>query len=274
MRMERLVKYGKLSPGCALCRRGNWLCVYVTDACTRKCEFCSQKKTKAGFKGFRSYITDQIMFDDVGDIAEFLRCWDIGGLGISGGEPLLEADKTIRLIRKARTSFGKRLHIWLYSNGDLLDRKMIRKLAKAGLDELRFDLEARDFELKPVELCKGIIKTVTVEIPAIPEHEKRVIELLPRLKSLGVKYLNLHELLVSRENIKMLKKSNINLGKKKELRKNEVFAAEGSYQAANRIAEHIKRNRIGINVNICTLDYKRRVQTELVLDRMRRVMPS
>lgn len=256
------------SKGCRLCHEGNWLCVYVTDRCTRACSFCSQRKSKKGFAGYRSYIDEPLQFDDAEEVVDFLKEWRTNGLGISGGEPLLESDKTLGLIRKAKEAFGRKIHIWLYTNGDLLDSRMGGRLSRAGLDEIRLDLEARNFNLAPLVICKGKIGTLTVEIPVIAGHEEKIIEVLPRLEKLGVKHLNLHELMVSKENANRL---NVLAGKSgRKISAEEVYAAKGSLAAARKIEGYIRERGIKMGVNVCTLGYKQREQTGLILERMRR----
>ena len=71
-------------------------------------------------------------------------------------------------------------------------------MKEAGLNEIRFDIAARKYDLKAVAMATAIIDTVTVEIPAIPEDYEIVKRCLPRMKALGVAHLNLHQLHASR----------------------------------------------------------------------------
>jgi pyruvate formate-lyase activating enzyme-like uncharacterized protein len=91
---------------------------------------------------------------------------------------------------------------WVSTNGDLIDTTMLHDLQKAGGDEIRFNLSARDYDLGPVELACRMIETVAVEIPAISEDYATVRKLLPVMQKIGVRHLNLHQFLVPHSRIK------------------------------------------------------------------------
>ena len=252
-----------ISPGCRLCRSGSWLCVYITQRCNRDCYFCSQKKLKKGDAGadaIRAYVSEEIRFDDVEEVVRYLTYWKLNGLGISGGEPLLVFDKVCRLISVAKRTIPS-IYVWLYTNGDLATGKRLRKLKECGLDELRFDLAARDYDLAPLRATAGIIDNVTVEIPALPKDKERLIGLLDELKRVGVKYLNLHELMVTRENSRKLAKVGITgRGSLETAEEVEAASRKGS-----------RRKRAGLGVNVCSLRYKREEQTKRMIEHMRAV---
>jgi pyruvate formate-lyase activating enzyme-like uncharacterized protein len=252
-----------ISPGCRLCRSGSWLCVYITRRCNRDCYFCSQKKLKKGDRAadaIMAYVSEEIRFDDIKEVVKYLKYWRLKGLGISGGEPLLVFDKVCRLISAAKKAIPG-LYVWLYTNGDLATEKRLMRLRSCGLDELRFDLAARDYDLGPLRPAARIIDNVTVEIPALPKDKKKLIGLLGELKRIGVKYLNLHEMMVTRENSKKLAKAGI--------------TGNGSLETAEEVeAASRKRSRVrraGLGVNICSLRYKKEEQTKRMIEHMRAV---
>lgn len=248
-----------ISPGCRLCHEGNWLCVYVTRRCTRDCYFCSQEKLKEGEKlndPIRAYVTGEIRFDDIEEVVRYLKYWKIKGLGISGGEPLLMFDKVCRLISLAKRKIPG-IYVWLYTNGDLATKARLKGLRKAGLDEIRFDLAARDYDLGPVRLAGGIIGNVTVETPAIPLDLDRLMASIGDLKQIGVRYLNLHELMVTKENRTRLARAGIK--------------ASGSLELARKVSTASSRRRRGIGVNVCSTRYKREAQTRNMIRYMKKV---
>ena len=250
-----------ISPGCRLCHSGSWLCVYITRKCNRDCFFCSQEKLKEG-KGsktadnIRAYVSEEIQFEDVEEVVGYLKYWKIKGLGISGGEPLLVLDKVCRLISLAKEEIPG-IYAWVYTNGDLITAQNLMRLKRAGLDELRFDLVARDYELTPLRLAAGIIKNVTVEIPTIPKDKEKLISLISELRKMGVMYLNLHELMVTKENRSKLAKARI--------------SGAGSLDVARGIEAASKKLRSGLGVNVCPLSYKKTEQTRNMIGHMRKV---
>jgi uncharacterized protein len=267
-----------LSRGCRLCHEGNWLCVYITNRCNKDCYFCAQRKSKRGFAGIRAFTTEWLSFDDADELVTYLKYWQIRGLGISGGEPLLVIGKAVKLIACARKRLGKGAYIWLYTNGELATRSRLMRLKKAGLDEIRFDLVARDYDLKPLRLAAGIIDTVTVEIPTIPRDKERLAGLLGTLKEIGVKHLNLHELMVTAENVSKLKARGIVdgriSGRTIKAEAGKVLAGKGSLKAALEIEGRALRARIGLPINVCTLAYKTAVQTKEMMRHMMAVSKS
>jgi pyruvate formate-lyase activating enzyme-like uncharacterized protein len=248
-----------ISPGCRLCHSGSWLCVYITQRCNRDCFFCSQKTLKPsdiGADSIKAYVNEEIVFDDVREIVMYLKYWKLEGLGISGGEPLLALDKVCRLISAAKKAIPKP-YVWLYTNGDLVTKQRLLRLKRAGLDEIRFDLVARDYELAPLRLASGVIKNVTVEIPVIPTDKKRLEAVLGELKKIGVRYLNLHELMVTKENRMKLRKTGI--------------SGKGSLETAKAVEFASNKKNTGLGVNVCSLSYKKEEQTQNMIRHMRKV---
>ncbi len=281
--MGRRIIAGKdISQGCRLCHEGSWLCVYVTKRCNRDCCFCSQEKPKHRGQGgksddpIRAYVSDKIRFGDVDEVVRYLMYWKIKGLGISGGEPLLVFDRVLRLISLAKKKIPE-IYVWLYTNGDLATEQKLRRLKKAGLDEIRFDLAARDYELSPLRAAEGIIRNVAVETPAIPKDRKKLIAAIKELRQIGVRYLNLHELMVTDENRMRLKEAG-HTGKKGgggdagedgETGKAVKVAAE-SLRLAREIAAG-ERKRGGLMVNVCPTRYKQCEQTKNMIMHMRAI---
>lgn len=236
---------GELSPGCKCCIDGTWACIFINGLCTRKCFFCPQNRM---MKKERKIILCSIKFDHIDDCIDFLDKFNYQGVGFSGGEPFMVFDLLIKFILKIRERFGKKMYIWLYTNGDLVTNSKLRMLKEAGLNEIRFDLSARKFDLKPIKLAKEIIGNVTIETPAVPEEEKDMIYALDRMKSLGIKSLNLHELFTTEFNRKAFDL------KRYSYKKNS--AVYESDMTGMKIFKYIVKNKINIHINYCTTRYK------------------
>jgi pyruvate formate-lyase activating enzyme-like uncharacterized protein len=73
------------------------------------------------------------------------------------------------------------------------------RLGALGVDEIRFNMAATDYDhpqvLENLAAASRYIPNVTVEIPAIPEHAEKLLACLEVWCALGVKFLNLHELI-------------------------------------------------------------------------------
>lgn len=193
---------GALSPGCAICGTGGWGCNYINGLCSRHCFFCPQDRSMAEE---RDPMTSGNVFLQPEDHVRYLRALGIDGVGFSGGEPLLVLDRLVAHIEAIRRELGDSLYVWVYSNGDPADAAALRRLRDAGLDEIRFNLAARGYDLAPVRLATRYIPTVSVEIPAIPEHLERLKRLVVELDEIGVAFLNLHQLFATEYNYAALR---------------------------------------------------------------------
>lgn len=142
----------------------------------------------------------------------------------------------------------------MYTNGILADDKKFRKLAAAGLNEIRFDIGATGFRLDKVKLAKGIISTITIEIPAVPEEKEKLKQMLPEMIAAGVSNLNLHQLRLTLYNAPQLSK-----------RKYTFIHAEQpvvleSELAALEILNYAKEKHLNIGINYCSFHFKNRFQ--------------
>ena len=122
----------------------------------------------------------------------------LSGVSYSGGEPLLYLDKIIK-IAECIDNTQKHIYQWIYTNGLLVNEDVLIKLKSVGINEVRVNLAATDFNDKIVgklKMVKEIIGKVTIEVPSIREVFKKLVdeEYLYRLEEYGVEQINLSEL--------------------------------------------------------------------------------
>ena len=202
----------------------------------------------------RESYTDWMTFGSPAEHISFLKIFQIRGVGFSGGEPLLVLDKLLSHITAIRQEFGNSLYLWMYTNGDRVDRSALEKLRDAGLDEIRFDLSARGYDLTPVVLSKEYIPTVTVEIPAIPEDFDLLKDMLSEIESAGVSFLNLHQLMANEHNYKALSQRNYHFLHQPLV---PVFESE---LCALRLLVFAREHGVQLPINYCCSAYKNRFQ--------------
>ncbi len=178
-----------ISPGCVLCGKGEWSCLFINGICNARCFYCPSSQKDKG-----DPITSTIEFSSPRDYADYVTAFNIKGVSFSGGEPFLTFDRVIEYLKALREKVSHPLYIWMYTNGILVTEDKLKALRDNGLDELRFDLSANDYKLDSLEKAVGIIPAVTVEIPAIPEDLEDTKQLMGNLHSIGVNYLNLHQI--------------------------------------------------------------------------------
>lgn len=238
-----------LSPGCRICIEGKWSCLFINGKCNANCFYCPTSQDEVGLP-----TTNSLSFNDPRDYVGYLQNFGFRGASISGGEPLLTLDKSVRFIQSIKKQFGDDLHLWLYTNGILATREVMKRLADAGLDEVRFDIGATGYSLRQLEHAVGIVPTVTVEIPAIPEECERMKGMLHVLYDSGVQHLNLHQLRLTPYNFKKLVQRGYRFlhGKKVTVLDSELTALE--------ILLHGKRTNSKLPINYCSFPYKDRFQ--------------
>jgi uncharacterized protein len=250
---------GNLSPGCMTCGQGTWSCLFIGSLCTANCFYCPQDRKK---KINEPPMESGLLFDNPDDYVDYLEKFKFKGVSFSGGEPLLQYKKILTYIRKIRKRLGKEIYIWLYTNGDLVDKNKLNALKIAGLNEIRFDISARKYDLKIVEMAVGIIDTVTIEIPAIPEDYEIVKKCLPKMQAIGVSHLNLHQLHASRHCYRRFIARGYTF-----LHQSDTPVLETEITAL-RLIKYSLDNGIGLPINYCSAIYKNRFQKKAYRDRI------
>lgn len=182
----------QLSPGCQACKAGTWDCIFITIACNLDCAFCYSPRIIP-----RDYAGSQ-MGSTLEEIAANYERTEITGISFSGGEPFLLPEKLFEWVAWFTSRFPDRYY-WVYTNGLLADKEKLQRLADLGVGEVRFNLAATGYDhphvLDNLAAAARCLPHVTVEIPAIPEHGDKLLASLANWCDLGVRFLNLHELL-------------------------------------------------------------------------------
>jgi len=250
-----------LSPGCLICGKGKWSCIFINSLCTTDCFFCPQDRSITEEKLPNA---EETIFDNPDDYVDYLEKFGIEGVGFSGGEPLLVFDKLLLYIKKIRQKFGKKNYIWLYTNGDLVTADNLKKLKEAGLDEIRFNISAMNYDLTPAKLATKFIDTVSVEIPVIPEDYEVLKRCILEMREIGVSYLNIHQLYATEYNYKNFIEHNYTFQRFPgiPILESEMFALK--------LIKYILNSEIELSVNYCTRAYKFRFQGR---GKRRRLLP-
>lgn len=238
-----------LSPGCRQCAAGGWSCLFINGRCNGRCFYCPTPQDEDG-----PPVTNGIAFASPEEYAAYVAYFGFSGVSISGGEPLLTPELSIAYLRAVRERCGDGIHLWLYTNGTRLTTDLCKRLREAGLDEIRFDLGAVNYHLKKLRLAVGIIPTVTVEIPAVPEDEPLMRDKLREMREAGVGHLNLHQLRLTPHNLPHL------LERGYRFSHGEKVTVPDSELSALRLVRYSIESGIGLPVNYCSFPYKRRFQ--------------
>jgi pyruvate formate-lyase activating enzyme-like uncharacterized protein len=251
---ESKIHSGVLSPGCMTCGEGTWSCLMINSLCTAHCFFCPQDRR---IKKEKPPTAGDIIFDEADDYVDYLDTFGFKGVGFSGGESLLALDKLLIFIEKIKLRFGRDIYIWIYTNGDLVDAGKLERLKKAGLDEIRFNIVHKNYDLQDVELACSHMDTVTIEVPTIPEDYETLKERLLNMQNIGVAHLNLHQLHATSYNYRNFMKRSYTFMHYPSEYPVPIFESE---MTALRLLKHAMDNNIHLPINYCSHVYKYRFQ--------------
>lgn len=255
--MEKIMKktkfyswlVGKMPKGCQYCVHGRKEVIFVTGLCERKCYFCPISDEK---KNKDVIFANERPVEDLKDIIEEAKDCASKGAGITGGDPLVTLDRTIKIIQMLKKEFQE-FHIHLYTSLDLVSEKVLRKLEKAGLDEIRyhprFDDEKLWHKIKfETSMDKG------VEIPVVPGKEKEIVKLINFIDK-NVNFLNLNELEMSDNSSNKLYEMGF------RVKDDMSYGIEGSEKLAKKLLRYCEKNT-SLNVHYCPVKLKDAVQMD------------
>lgn len=236
---------GKLGKGCKQCINGEKLVLFITGLCRNTCYFCPISDDK---KNKDIIYANERKVKHLNEIVEEVKISRAKGCGITGGDPLLRLDRAIKVIQLLKKNFGKNFHIHMYTPLNLINKNILKKLEKSGLDEIRFHplLWQKDLWHKinfKIKIKKGI------EIPIIPCKEKEIKQLLDFL---DVDFVNLNELEIADNSFNKL----IEMGFKQKNRMS--YAVKGSEELAKRLLKYCINKKY--DVHYCTALLKNKVQ--------------
>ena len=242
-------KKGKLPKGCAYCVKGQKLVLFLTGLCPNQCFYCPVSEQKSGKDVI---FANEWKITSPKDVIKEAELTDAKGAGITGGDPLVKLDRTIKYIKLLKKKFGRKFHIHLYTPLNLVTKEKLSRLYKAGLDEIRF----HPMLDKPVEwprllLARKFNWDVGVEIPVIPGKKKETIKLINYIKD-KIDFLNLNELEISDTNVNKL----VEKGFKP---KNKIsYGVKGSEKLAKELLNYLKKSKL--NIHYCTTTTKDKAQ--------------
>jgi len=237
------------SPGCQSCQQGRWLCIYLTYLCNANCAFCP-----APMKNVDKISS--AFGDQPPQILAFLMRHPFSGISFSGGDCLLVFDRLLEWLKFFKYNLPE-IYYWLYTNGLEVEPYHLEQLARAGLDEIRFNIAATHYNtptiLEKIAMATDIINHVAVEIPSIPTDYEKLVEVLPYLDQIKVKYLNLHEyLLVPDDPLLKTESSGTFIFNKHTKLKYHAY----SLQNTEKIKRFCEQRGFKLKINKCSLQKK------------------
>ncbi|MEK6976086.1 MAG: radical SAM protein [Candidatus Thermoplasmatota archaeon] len=257
---------GVLPLGCIQCREGAKLVLFITGLCDKECFYCPVSRDKM----YRDVLFANERPVHAGDWAAVIdecRLIDAKGAGITGGDPMVVPDRVVEAIKVLKAEFGPHFHTHLYTSC-AFDTKWIAKLKEAGLDEIRFHPDVRDYGKMEQSWHHAAIAealrvglTTTIEIPCVPGKGDDIVAMAHYLDKAGAHGLNMNELEFSDPNIANLKR----FGYKPA--NDETQSVAGSRDTALAVLDAWKKTGSKFTVHFCSSPYKDAIQ---LMQRFRR----
>ncbi|MDP6900050.1 MAG: radical SAM protein [Candidatus Thalassarchaeaceae archaeon] len=235
--------------GCIQCQMGSKLVLFVTGHCHWMCDYCplSENRREIDYMYANERRVD---IDDWAAVLEEGRAMNATGTGITGGDPMMAAERSMEACRRLKAEFGPSHHIHLYTSIPFKP-EVAQVLADAGLDEIRFHLLDLDYQryVATMDACRNAGLMVGVELPCEPDKEERLFELIEEMRNGPVLFLNLNELEITVGNYDNMEVRGFNLS-------DEITAgAKGSAELARSLHAKVT-DEYGYMVKFCTASYK------------------
>ncbi|MEK9730904.1 MAG: radical SAM protein [Candidatus Poseidoniales archaeon] len=232
--------------GCIQCQEGKKMVLFVTGKCHWGCDYCPLSENR---RESPDMFANERRCKDWSEVIEEARAMNATGTGITGGDPLLDAEKSIEAVSQLKQHLGEHHHVHMYTSIPF-DTTLAKRFADAGLDEIRFHLlDGRPTKyLQTMNACheNGIV--VGVELPCEPDKEESLFRLIDELEETPISFLNLNELEITVGNQDNMDVRGFNLSSSMSA------AAEGSAELAIRLKEAGKSKPY--HVKFCTAQYK------------------
>lgn len=270
---------GHLSPACVGCTDNVGSETFSTTfKCHRDCYFCFNKNQPDYETLFRNGCPWEERLEE-----SFAENGELACIGLTGGEPLLNVDESVRFIRRAK-ELHPASHMRMYTSGDLLTEDGAIKLRDAGLDEIRFSVkdddsrEQQEKVLSAMRLAKRFIPSVMVEMPVAPNSEDYMKWLLREFDDIGIDGINMLELCFPFCNWEEFERRGF-------LLKNPPFevmydygysgglAVAGSEALILKLMLWCLDNDINIGLHYCSLENKHRSEIRIKNERARDILP-
>ncbi|HRZ85504.1 MAG TPA: radical SAM protein [Candidatus Paceibacterota bacterium] len=261
----------KLPRGCQLCVLGKKSVLFISGVCSRNCWYCSlskKRKNKDLIFCNEKEISPENKNIYIKDIIKEIKESNSKGIGITGGDPLLFLDRTLKIAKALKTNFND-FHIHIYLPTKLVDKNKLEKLSKY-IDEVRFHPEFLFKSMTEEEIVKEIVKirlasmfwkkqNIGIEMPMIPDKKQEIFDFIIKVSPF-IGFVNINEFEISDTNFEKIT-NEYSISK-------DTYTISGSRQAGvwilKNLDKEIKQNKTSnldnLNVHFCTANTKNQYQ--------------
>ena len=255
-----------IANGCKYCVKGQKLVLFVSGVCNRNCWYCSLSDKR---KNKDLIFANERECKTVEDMIEEVKASRATSAGITGGDPLLFLDRTIKFTSELKKRFGKKFHIHIYLPTKLVTEEKLERLKKY-VDEARFhpgfliDEKERENDIAKIKIAEKVFgrKNIGLEMPMIPEKKgvhsvpsrsseySRTKEILSFILEVEkyISFVNLNEFELSETNFDRITKNY-------ELEEGG-YVVKGSLEAGKWILNELSNKKNKLKVHLCTAELK------------------
>ena len=203
-RTEYVGPDGKFPPGCRSCLLGTGLsAIRKTNKCDAHCRFCydhgALDRIEPIGEGYWEIGGTRFRAEDIELLLSIHRAPT--GIAYVYLEPFMEIEVYYDVVAKFHAAG---VHQHMYTNGIRANEENLRALARAGLDELRFNLGATncaDSVLRNMAIAKKYLPRVGIETPMTPEFFHTFLQKKDAILATGVDFINCAELHLNENNL-------------------------------------------------------------------------
>lgn len=232
--------------GCIQCQKGSKMVLFVTGKCHWGCDYCPLSDNR---RESPDMFANERRCNSWDAVIEEARAMNATGTGITGGDPMLDAQRSIDAIIQLKQAFGMQHHIHLYTSIPF-EHSIAQKLADAGLDEIRFHLLDNRLEryLEIITFCHELGINVGIELPCEPDKEEVLSKLLYEIDGSPIQFVNLNELEITVGNQENMDIRGFNLSG------SMTAAAEGSLELGLKLKDMAKD--MSFHLKFCSANFK------------------
>jgi len=246
-----------IAEGCKYCVKGEKLVLFISGKCSRNCCYCSLSKKRKNKDII--WANERICKKPKDAIKEAIES-NATSCGITGGDPFLHLERTIKFAKALKNKFGKKFHIHIYLPTRLLTKDKLEKLSKY-IDEVRFHPEflinnnpkVIEEDINKISLVRLFFsrKKIGIELPMIPNRKKEILDFIIKISKI-IGFVNLNEFELSETNFNCIVKN---------YRLNEGgYTIKDSIKAGIWLLKKIKKLKFKIKVHLCTAETKNNYQ--------------
>jgi uncharacterized protein len=240
-----------IAEGCKYCVKGQKLVLFVSGVCTRNCWYCSLSNKR---KNKDLIFANERECKNIKDIFEEVKASRATSAGITGGDPLLHLDRTVKFASELKKKFGKKFHIHIYLPTKLVTKEKLERLRKY-VDEARFHPEfliserERENDIAKIKIAERVFgkKNIGLELPMIPEKKGEILDFILGVEDY-VSFVNLNEFELSETNFNRITKEY-------ELEEGG-YVVKGSVEAGKWILKELDKKKTKLKVHMCTAELK------------------